>query len=173
MPTDPEAVNAWTSGFGLVMAIAAALVVVTIAVIARRRLGTHNDLARLEAERAIEDMRQRCVCGEIATAPKPTLRRSRNDWIGQLFAAPPRYRRHVDPMDPPAFCSTHAHLADRELDRVITAIRARQAALTAEIAGEVANFEQEGLAKKISDSLTDEQKRVSKRGALRAVANSN
>lgn len=165
---DPEMTNAWLGGFGLFVAVTIALLTMTVSVWRRSRRASSVEAlaAAQEAARTIEEARPRCICGDVAVAPWPTLKRSRGDWLRSIFAAPPRYRRVVEAMGDPALCRSHAHLADNLLDEFLFGIRAEQSALNASIAIKAAQFEQEGLAKKIGESLTPAQKQATRRSSV-------
>lgn len=113
-----------------------------------------------EQERLAFEASPKCCCGEVATHPIPRLRRSRGSWLRKLFAAPPSYRREVDPMARPALCEPHAHAADSFMDRFIFGVRQEYANLNAKVATDAAAFEQESLLNMLRESLTDKQKRA-------------
>jgi hypothetical protein len=123
-------------------------------------LKIQEEIARAELE-----ARPKCVCGELATEPMPMLKRSRGalDWLRSVFAAPPRYKRMIDRMQPPAICRYHADSADAMLDEWIFKTRARYADLNTKTAIEAASFEQEALAAQLSNSLTELQKRATRK----------
>ena len=107
-----------------------------------------EDFTRIEL-----DAMPKCVCGELATEQAPYLRWSRGlfDWLRSVFAAPPRFKRVVDRMQPPTLCKHHARVADAALDKWIFKMRARYSELNADIAAEAAAFEQEGLLRQVGD----------------------
>lgn len=103
----------------------------------------------------------RCVeCGKPATEPSPLLKRGRGSSVRDYFTMPPRYRRVIDREAPLCYCSSHAHVADAELTAFAAVeVDAAFKRAYAEVARKVAAFEQEGLADRVRDSLTDAQKR--------------
>jgi hypothetical protein len=118
-----------------------------------------------DAQRAAYEASPKCVCGELAVEPMPTLSRSRgaSNYIREWFAMPPRYRRVVSPIAPASLCASHAHVADAMLDHFIHhRVRAVISEASAKVAVEAAGFEQEVLLQKIRDSLTDRQKRTTR-----------
>lgn len=151
-------------GLGLV-----ALITVILGVkVARARIKTPSKnevIAAEELARVEYESLPKCVCGEVAKFPSPILKRDRGawDWLRTYFAAPPRYKRTVDLMNPPVFCSSHAHVADALVDQFIFRIRSEYANLNSRIAAESAGFEQEALARCVGDSLTELQKRATRR----------
>ena len=149
--------------------LAAAVVVLVIAVASRWKRSVTPQVTE-EIRQAARDAAAKCVCGELATHPAPVLKRGRGawDWLRNLFAAPPRYTRHVDAMSDPVFCKTHAHVADAAVDQWLFETRAGYASKNKEVAQSAANFEQEYLAKMVSESLTENQKLANRKG-LRAV----
>ena len=162
MQPSPEMTNPWQSPFLFV--VLGILCFAFLLLLASRRSRRKAQTALSEPARAEQDRGvPRCVCGEVATDPGPGLARSRSDILRSYFGAPPRYKRSVDLMQVPTYCRSHAHLADVLLDRFIYDLRAEQAATNASIAAKAANYEQEGLAKQIADSLTDDQKKASRR----------
>ena len=119
-----------------------------------------------EARRQALDAAPKCVCGELATECMPQLRRSRGalDLLREWFAMPPRYRRVVETGGALCLCSSHAHVADALLDHFIHArIRAAFTKAYSEVAIDVAGFEQERLMVQLSESLTDNQKRATRK----------
>ena len=80
--------------------ILVALVVAFFAVLLVRTRGRAQQITipQEEQERLAFEVAPKCICGEVATHPLPRLRRSRGSWLRKLFAAPPSYRREVDPM---------------------------------------------------------------------------
>lgn len=157
----PEMTNPWESPFLIVPLLLMSIAFVLWAVFRRRstKLITSSEAAPVAR---VPDV-QRCICGEAATDPGPVLKRSRGDVLRSYFGAPPRYKRAIDLMAPPKYCRSHAHLADVLMDRHIYDLRAEQAATNASIAGKAANYEQEGLDRQIAESLTEDQKKASKR----------
>jgi hypothetical protein len=156
------------------------LIVFGIAVIAAmlmRRKPQAKITAEEQEQKRFDAAPKCCVCGDEATHPLPKLRRSRGSLLRKLFAAPPSYRREVDPMGRPVLCEPHAHAADAFLDQFVFGIRQRCANLNAEIATSAAGFEQEALLKQLRDSLTDAQKRaqrvVGPPVSIRAVSSRN
>jgi hypothetical protein len=122
----------------------------------------------MEAEerlRAEHDAAPKCVCGELARFPAPVLQRDRGgwNWLRNFFAAPPSYRRVVDMMQPSVFCQAHAHVADAVMDQFIFRVRSDYSALNARIAADAAGFEQESLLRLVGESLTENQKRATRR----------
>ncbi len=119
-----------------------------------------EDRARAEYEAA-----PKCVCGEVARFPAPVLKRDRGgwNWLRNYFAAPPSYRREVDMMQPPVFCQAHAHVADAAMDQFIFRVRSDYSALNMKIAADAAGFEQESLLRLVGESLTDNQKRSTRK----------
>jgi hypothetical protein len=128
----------------------------------------------MEQERVqIEEQEPRCPCGALATHPLPKLVRQRESWLQKFYAMAPQYRRVV-PLGYvliPIFekeiqpklevCETHAHVADSMMDNFIYQdIRAEQAKINEAVAIKSAAFEQEALLKKITESMTDQQKRA-------------
>jgi hypothetical protein len=171
MPTT-ETMNAWGSPFLLVpLALGAIAFLVGLYFRRRPRLTIESfEIARQERESSV----LRCVCGDTATHPSPILERSRGDILRSYFGAPPRYKRTVDPEGTLVYCRHHAHYADVEADKFVYDLRAEQAATNATIAARAANFEQEGLARKVADSLTEEQKRAKRTSNVRQlVSNGN
>lgn len=164
MQPSPETVNPWLSSFLIIPAILVSIIFLMwmfrrrSQVQAAQRIGSYE-----HAPPARDHDAPRCVCGEPATDPAPVLKRSRSDVLRSYFGAPPRYKRAVDHMAVPAYCRSHAHLADVLLDRFVYDLRAEQAATNASIAAKAANYEQEGLAKQIVESLTDDQRKASRR----------
>ena len=118
-----------------------------------------------EVARAEYDSLPKCVCGELAKYPAPILKRDRGawDWLRTHFAAPPRYKRVTDLMQPPVLCSSHAHVADALMDQFIFRIRSGYSEMNAKVAAEAAGFEQEALIKCVGDSLTEMQKRATRK----------
>ena len=121
--------------------------------------------------RAINDTAPRCICGDVAMYPPPVLRRSRGalDLLRSVYGAPPRYKREVDMMRPPIYCSSHVHVADAMMDAFIFGIRSDYSQLNARIATQAAGFEQEALRKQLAESLTDDQKRASRKPSSVAI----
>lgn len=106
---------------------------------------------------ASEDEWPRCVCGEPATEPMPTIRKERGlwDWQRSVFARSPRYKRYVDRKGTPALCAVHAQVADTKIDEFIfVRVRGILAETNARIAAEAAAFEKEVLPRSLVDSLT-------------------
>jgi hypothetical protein len=126
---------------------------------------------KLEMMRAEEEAREayeaapKCVCGDLARHPAPVLERTRGawSWLRNVFAFPPSYRRTVDLQHPPVFCTVHAHVADSLMDQFIFKIRAEYSNLNAKLAADAAGFEQESLLRAVSESLTDTQKRATRK----------
>ena len=118
-----------------------------------------------EVARTEYDSLPKCICGEVAKYPAPVLERNRGawDWLRSYFAAPPRYKRSVNLMLPPVFCSAHVHVADALMDQFIFRVRSEYSNLNAKIAGDAAGFEQEALLKCVGDSLTEIQRRATRR----------
>ena len=129
----------------------------------------HVVLPPEERERMAFESAPKCLCGEVATHPVPRLRRSRGSWLRKLFAAPPSYRREVDPMARPALCEPHAHAADSFMDRFVFGVRQEYANLNAKVATDAASFEQEALLRLLRESLTDAQKRAQRLPVVAAV----
>lgn len=124
------------------------------------------EMARAEEEaREAFDAAPKCVCGELAKLPAPILERNRGgwSWLRNYFAAPPSYRRRVDDMQTPVFCAAHAHVADALMDQFIFRVRSEYSTLNTKIAADAAGFEQEALLRAVSDSLTDTQKRATRK----------
>ena len=157
--------NAWASPFllGALLLLAVGIIVGTL--FRRRSTLTIASFELAQQEQARNA--PRCVCGEVATHPAPILKRSRGDILRSYFGAPPRYKRAVDEGGEPAYCHSHAHLADVLLDQFVYTIRSEQASTNAAIAAKAANYEQEGLPKAIADSLTEEQKRAKRSNVTR------
>lgn len=157
MPTT-EMTNAWSSPFLIVPLILLAVAFIARSFFRSRSIRTIEsfEIARQEPGNSAP----RCVCGEQATHPAPVLKRSRGDILRSYFGAPPRYKRAVDEDAQAAYCHSHAHLADVLLDQFVYTIRSEQASTNAAIAAKAANYEQEGLARAIAESLTEEQKRA-------------
>lgn len=144
------------------------LVVGVLAILIRfivKRFTGPTDVEIAAAEQAEYDALPKCVCGEIARLPAPMLKRDRGawDWLRNYFAAPPRYKRVVDMMQPAVFCAAHAHVADAMMDQFIFRIRSEYSNVNAKIAADAAGFEQEALLKQVADSLTDSQKRATRK----------
>jgi hypothetical protein len=122
--------------------------------------------ARAEEEaREAFDASPKCVCGELAKHPAPILERTRGgwNWLRNYFAAPPSYRRRVDVLQVPVFCPAHVHVADAMMDQFIFRIRSEYSALNAKIAADAAGFEQEALMRAVAESLTETQKRSTRK----------
>lgn len=105
------------------------------------------------------------ACGDPATEPMPSIERGRgaHDWLRELFAMPPRYRRVVK-TDTPALCRSHAHVADAMVDEFLhNRVRGAFTSAYTKVAVEAAGFEKEFLTKQLQDSLTDDQKKAAKR----------
>ncbi len=161
MPTS-EMTNVWSSPFLLiVLPICLTVGFIAWSIFRRRSQPTIESFEAALKER--ENAAPRCVCGETATHPAPILARSRGDILRSYFGAPPRYKRTTDPVGTLTYCRHHAHYADLELDKFVYDLRAEQAATNAAIGARAANFEQEGLARKLAESLTEDQKRASRR----------
>jgi hypothetical protein len=118
-----------------------------------------------ERERAALEALPRCACGELAKFPAPVLMRDRGtwDWLRNYFAAPPRYKRTINMMLPPVFCQAHVHVADALMDQFVYRVRSEYAGLNSRTATEASAFEQETLARLVAESLTDLQKRASRK----------
>jgi hypothetical protein len=135
-----------------------------------RRLRNPIKIEVMQAEeraRADYDAAPKCVCGEVARFPAPVLKRDRGgwNWLRNYFAAPPSYRREVDMMQPAVFCQAHAHVADAVMDQFIFRVRSEYSALNAKIASDAAGFEQEALLRMVGESLTELQKRATRKVA--------
>jgi hypothetical protein len=133
-----------------------------------KRLRNPIQIELLQAEdraRAEYESSPKCVCGEVARFPAPVLKRDRGgwNWLRNYFAAPPSYRREVDMMQPPVFCQAHAHVADAAMDQFIFRVRSDYSALNMKIAADAAGFEQEALLRLVGESLTDSQKRATRK----------
>jgi hypothetical protein len=154
----------WQS-YGLIFLIACVAFVLIKALRSGRRPSKVEAAVAEEIARAEFDAQPKCVCGEIAKYPAPVLERGRGawDWLRNYFAAPPRYSRRVDMMLPPVFCTAHAHVADAMMDQFIFAVRSRFSDLNAKVAADAAGFEQEALLKAVADSLTENQKRATRK----------
>jgi hypothetical protein len=161
MQPSPEMTNAWNSSPFLVILGTVICIAFLIGVALRK----HSKVIMSQVTAPVELDRSvlRCPCGEEATHPSPTMARSRGDILRSLFGAGPRYRRTVEALGIPVYCRSHAHLADVFMDKFIYGVRTEQAETHANIAVRAANFEQEGLQKMILESLTDDQKRASRR----------
>ena len=122
-------------------------------------------IATEEVIRAEYEALPKCACGEVARFPAPVLTRDRGtwDWLRSYFAAPPRYKRTINMMLPPVFCQAHVHVADAIMDQFVYRVRNEYAGLNSRIAAEAAGFEQETLAKLVGESLTEQQKRASRK----------
>jgi len=95
----------------------------------------------------------------------PSIERSRGarDWLRELFAMPPRYRRVVRG-EVPTLCRSHAHVADAMVDEFLhNRVRGAFTAAYTRVAVEAAGFEKEFLHKQLTESLTEDQKRAAKR----------
>lgn len=123
---------------------------------------TPNESVRLDWE-----LVPKCVCGEMATEPAPILQRTRGayDFMRKYFAAAPKYKRVIDAMKPPAFCKTHVHVADAKLDQFIFSVRSEYAALNSKVSADAAAFELEALRQLVTESLTETQKRATRKTA--------
>lgn len=148
--------------------IGSILIVMTIIRVWRDRTKKQTKLEVTTAEdaaRAAYDALPKCVCGELATSPAPVLKRTRGawDWLRTHFAAPPRYSRVTDLMRPAVFCASHAHVADALLDQFIFRIRSGYSELNARVAAEAAAYEQEALLRSVNESLTELQKRATRK----------
>ncbi len=98
------------------------------------------------------------VCGLPATQVMPKIERGRGawSWFRELFALPPQYKRTVPAFRPPTLCDSHAHVADAHVEEFIhVRVRGKLTEAYREIAKEAAVFEQETLAKLLTESLTD------------------
>lgn len=153
--------------YGLIFIAIAIVVFVINAARSHRRPSTVDAALAEEYARAEYDAKPRCItgCGEVALYPVPLLARSRGffDWLRRYFAAPPRYKRELDMMLPPVLCTDHVHVADAELDKFIFRVRSEYASLNAKIATDAAGFSQEALLKAVTDSLTENQKRATRK----------
>lgn len=130
---------------------------------------TEEDFAALEYSEQQEmlDKWPKCPCGDLATHTAPQLVRSRTGFLQAFFAMPPRYRRVVKKVkvrDDCVFCETHAHVADAMMDRFIyNDVRNTQAETNKNISILASTFEKEGLVEQIRDTLTEKQKRATRR----------
>ena len=156
----------WTD-YGPALAACAAVIIIVMRIrwrMKNRKAGTSmmtvDDTARLDWE-----LVPKCVCGDMATEPAPLLQRTRGayDFMRKYFAAAPKYKRVIDLMKPPAFCKTHVHVADAKLDQFIFAVRSEYAALNSKVSADAAAFEQESLRIYVADSLTETQKRATRK----------
>lgn len=137
------------------------MAIASIAIAILRRKPAAGAPSAEDQERLRLEALPKCdCCGALATHPLPRLRRSRGSVLRKVFAAPPSYRRVVEPLDKPALCEAHAHTADALLDEFIFGIRQKYAALNATIASSAAGFEQEALLFALRESLTEKQKRA-------------
>ena len=152
--------------YGLIIIGLFVTVLVARALLSRKNTKLDTQMAE-EAARADYDSKPRCItgCGEVALYPAPILERSRGffDWLRSYFAAPPRYKRKLDMMLPPILCTDHVHVADAELDKFIFRVRSEYAHLNAKIAADAAGFSQEFLLKSVNDSLTETQKKATRK----------
>jgi hypothetical protein len=160
--------------YGLGIFCAVILVLILARVMARPRSKMPLQLQTILVEEAAREAARieyeqipKCVCGEVARFPAPVLKRSRGawDWLRTHFAAPPRYSRQTDMMRVPVFCEAHAHVADAMMDKFIFGIRNEFSSLNAKVAADAAGFEQEALLRCVADSLTESQKRATRKGA--------
>lgn len=159
-PMDTNDLGLLVLGVGILLVV---VLVVIRRVVRKDRPPTVQEIAaHEEAVRALNDAMPKCVCGEQATEPAPHLRWNRGalDWLRTVFAAPPRFKRLIDPMTPPTLCKHHARVADSLLDDWLFRTRSRYSEMNAKVAIEAAAFEQEVLVKLLSESLTDSQKRA-------------
>lgn len=118
-----------------------------------------------EAQRLAYEAAPKCICGELATESLPMLKRSRGaiNFFREWFAMPPHYRRVVDKEAPLALCRSHAHVADAMLDHFIHSVRASFCETYSGVAIKAAGFEQEKLMAQLNESLTEAQKRASRK----------
>jgi hypothetical protein len=149
--------------YGVAILIVGAVAIVGFLIVKKFRGPSDAEVAAQEA--AEYEALPKCVCGEIARVPAPMLKRDRGawDWLRNYFAAPPRYKRVVDMMQPSVFCTAHAHVADAMMDQFIFRIRSEYSSINAKIAADAAGFEQEALLRQVADSLTDSQKRATRK----------
>ena len=106
------------------------------------------------------------ACGDPATHPAPSIERGRGswDWLREFLSMPPRYYRSVGGSS--ALCSSHAHVADALVEEFIhVRVRGAFASAYAAVAIDAAGFEKEALARRLSESLTEDQKRDAKKRA--------
>jgi hypothetical protein len=112
----------------------------------------------------------RCfVCADPATEAMPSIARGRGakDWLRELFAMPPRYKRVVKNFVP-SLCSSHAHVADAMVDEFLhNRVRGAFTAAYTKVAIEAAGFEKEFLQKQLGESLTEDQKRAQKKAVIK------
>ena len=162
--------------YGAYVAMALAVIFVTARIIWRYRdkRPRSTDSATVEENARIEwELVPKCVCGDIATEPTPVLQRTRGayDYARLYFGAAPKYKRVIDHMRPPTLCKAHAHVADAKLDQFIFSVRSRYAELNSAVSADAAAFEQESLRILVADSLTELQKRATRKtaGPLRAL----
>jgi hypothetical protein len=155
----------WNS-YGLALVAVAAVVVLVLRI--RWRVKNKPGTALLsvdETARGDWELVPKCVCGEVATEPAPILQRTRGayDMMRKYFAAAPKYKRVIDLMRQPAFCKTHVHVADARLDQFIFSVRSEYAALNSKVSADAAAFELESLRNLVADSLTETQKRATRK----------
>lgn len=156
--------------YGPVLGLFTAVMVALVARIRwrmQRRKPTGEVMTQEEVVRLDWELVPKCVCGEIATEPAPILERTRGayDFMRKYFAAAPRYKRVIDLMRAPAFCKTHVHVADARLDQFIFSVRSEYAALNSKVSADAAAFELEALRALVADSLTETQKRATRKTA--------
>lgn len=125
---------------------------------------TSSPAPALQGESGFDD--PRCIaCGDPASECMPNIERSRGarDWLRELFAMPPRYRRVVRG-ELPTLCRSHAHVADAMVDEFLhNRVRGAFTSAYTKVAVEAAGFEKEFLQKQLTESLTEDQKRAAKR----------
>src|ERR1700677_1026636 len=155
------------NNYGLVFAVAAVVIVMALRIrwrVKNRKPGTTLMTAE-ETARLDWELVPKCVCGDLATEPAPILQRTRGayDFMRKYFAAAPKYKRVIDLMKPPAFCRAHIHVADAKLDQFIFGVRKEYAELNSKVSADAAAFEQEFLRNLVADSLTETQKRATRK----------
>jgi hypothetical protein len=165
-PMNKENVMDFWQTYGTGFFLAAFVLVVGLILMNRAKHPVKLEMMRAEEEaREAYEAAPKCVCGDIARHPAPVLERTRGawSWLRNIFAFPPSYRRTVDLQHPPVFCTAHAHVADAMMDQFIFKIRSEYSNLNAKLAADAAGFEQEALLRAVSESLTDTQKRTTRK----------
>jgi hypothetical protein len=134
-----------------------------------------KEMRNLNSNSNSNETSQPCVCGQPATEPAPGIQRGRGgvNWLRNYFGMPPRWKRIVDSSQPPAFCASHAGVADEMVNQGLLDLRAKYAALNVDSSIFIAGFEQEHLLAKVKDSLTENQKKEQRARAAAAIKPNN
>lgn len=149
--------------------VAAGAVFVLLVTLSLKNLAREKPRQAFESGVPEEDSPDyRCLaCGDPASEPLPSIERGRgaHDWLRELFAMPPRYKRVVRG-DYPSLCRSHAHVADAMVDEFLhNRVRGAFTAAYTKVAVEAAGFEKEFLTKQLSESLTEAQQREQRKRA--------